>query len=79
MTSTEAWLKNFFAERAPLPPDVETVNYFEAGLIESFGVIELIEAVERHFSVTFEPGHFEQRRFATIRGLAEIIEELRHA
>ncbi len=71
------WLRGYFSKAGPLPDDIDDKNYFEARLIDSFGVVELIDAVEAAFGITFDSEHFEQRRFATIRGLAEIIQELR--
>jgi len=55
--------------------DLENKNYFELGLIDSFGIIILIEEIETYYSIRLSEKHFEQRRFSTIAGLAEIIEE----
>ncbi len=55
--------------------DMKNRNYFELGLIDSFGIIILIEEIESHYSIRLTEKHFEQRRFSTIAGLAEIIEE----
>jgi acyl carrier protein len=69
----EAWLQDWFAGRgARVASDA---NYFEAGAIDSFGVIELIEAVESHFKIAFRQHDFQDRRFASIAGLAEIVNE----
>ena len=78
MNEKTKWLVQWFASRGELPEveDLGSANYFELGLIDSFGVFELIEAVESHYKIRFTQDHFEQRRFATIRGLAEIITEL---
>tara|TARA_A100001388_G_C28616302_1_gene425350 strand:- start:91 stop:354 length:264 start_codon:yes stop_codon:yes gene_type:complete len=55
--------------------DLENRNYFELGLIDSFGIIILIEEIESYYSIRLTEKHFEQRKFSTIAGLAEIIEE----
>ena len=55
--------------------DMKNKNYFELGLIDSFGIFTLIEEIESHYSIRLSEKHFEQRRFSTIAGLAEIIEE----
>lgn len=52
-------------------------NYFEQELIDSFDVIMLMEYCESEFSVVFSESQFEDRRFSTINGLAEIIMELK--
>lgn len=73
----KSWLIAYFSKNAPIPESVENENYFEKGLIDSFGVIELIEAIEDDFNIHFEQKHFQDKRFATIGGLAEIISELK--
>lgn len=72
----EAWLQDWFAGRGARPQRDE--NYFDAGAIDSFGVILLIEAVEKHFEIAFRQRDFQDRRFATIAGLTEIINERLH-
>ncbi len=70
------WLKDYFARSQPLPDAVEDANFYDRGMIDSFGVIDLVETIEQEFGVRFEQSHFTDRRFSTIRGLAEIIDEL---
>lgn len=74
------WLLTWFGKRdGALEGNRElqrATNYFQSGLIDSFGVIELIEDVESEFGIQFTEQHFQDRRFATIGGLAEIICEL---
>ena len=79
MRSTLDWLEEWFSRKGMLPGDsdaIRRINYFEAGLIDSMGVIELIEDCETSFGIRFEQRHFQDRRFATLGGLAEIISEL---
>ena len=72
------WLKTYFASRGSIAKEnIEELNYFEAGLIDSFGIIELIEVLEKEFNIKFSALHFQDRRFSSIRGLAEIILELK--
>ena len=75
MDAITDWLKEYMAKGKELPEGIEQKNYFEAGLMDSFGVILLIEDVEKEFSITFNEGHFQDRRFPTMSGLAEIIHE----
>lgn len=81
MIRSEArWLLNWFQERGrargSAPEEQVHVNYFEAGLIDSLGVIELINEVENHFGIRFSERQFQDRRFATIVGLSDLIAEL---
>jgi acyl carrier protein len=68
----EAWLQEWFAGRGATV--ARDQNYFDANAIDSFGVIEMIEAIEDHFKVKFRQHDFQDRRFATIAGLAEIVD-----
>ncbi|MDX6769810.1 MAG: acyl carrier protein [Elusimicrobiota bacterium] len=54
-------------------------DYFAAGLLDSLGVVELVAHLEQTYGVRFEDRHFQQRRFSTIGGLAEIVAELKTA
>ena len=77
---TVSWLADWFRTHSGLdvldPIALRGESYFDAGLIDSFGVIELIGDVEAHFGVEFSDRDFQDRRFATIDGLAEMIEGL---
>ena len=80
ITEEAVWLRRWFEQREAAgagwsEPWVDT-NYFQAGLIDSLGVIELIADVEQHFGITFDESHFQDRRFATVGGLGEIINEI---
>ncbi len=77
MTSEQPviWLAEWFSERAPQRSLGPTENYFEAEVIDSFAVIEFIEAIETHFHCRFDDTDFQDRRFSSIAGLAEIIGE----
>ena len=48
-------------------------NYLEKGVIDSFGLMEFIEEIEKNFSIQFSNSEFSDRRFVTISGLTEII------
>lgn len=75
MTEYEAWLLDWFRHRSPgveLAPDA---NFFNAGAIDSFGVIELIEDVETTFAVRFTQDDFQDRRFSSAAGLSALLRE----
>lgn len=74
------WLAAWFAERVPDVRLAAEDNYFEKEAIDSFGIIELIEAIEDQFAVRFAEQDYQDRRFPTLCGLAEIIDDkLKHA
>lgn len=72
----EAWLVDWFAGRGARPQRDE--NYFDAGAIDSLGYILLLEDVEEHFGFKFLPQDGQDRRMATVAGLAQIIDERLH-
>ena len=72
-----SWLVEKLGKGKELPDDACSRSYFDLGLVDSFGVIELIEDIEANFSIQFTEDHFQERRFATIDGLTAIILEIR--
>lgn len=74
------WLLDWFERKKSLPGRAEEqleLDYFQEGLVDSFGVTELIVDVEERFGIEFSDVHFQDRRFSLIGGLAEIIAELK--
>ncbi len=80
-TDAAAWVREWFTANATQAWDeaLWQDNYLEAGLIDSFGLIGLIDAVEQAFALRIPADSFQDRRFATMAGLAAIIDELRSA
>ncbi|MBU0729456.1 MAG: hypothetical protein KKE17_07580 [Proteobacteria bacterium] len=76
MRHTEQWITDWFAKISKLPEGFKFQNYFELGLIDSFGVLELIDDLETEFGIKFSEQHFQDRRFASVSGLTEIVSEL---
>jgi D-alanine--poly(phosphoribitol) ligase subunit 2 len=74
------WVTKWFEKRGGIPgnslEEKLAVNYFNSGLIDSLGVIEMITEMEKHFRIRFTEMHFQDRRFSTIGGLGEIIRNL---
>jgi D-alanine--poly(phosphoribitol) ligase subunit 2 len=70
----------WFSAKGTVPGASESeqlaADYFAAGLIDSLAVVELVVDLEAKFGVRFEDTHFQQRRFSTIGGLAEIVAEI---
>ncbi|MGH9930354.1 MAG: acyl carrier protein [Pyrinomonadaceae bacterium] len=70
------WIREFVSRRAgSLPENASTVNYLEAGLIDSFGVVEMLGEIEERFGVALNETHFEDSRFVIMEGLAQIVAE----
>jgi acyl carrier protein len=72
----EAWLHDWFAGRGHRLTREQ--NYFDAGGVDSESAWPFVLEVETHFGVTFENRDWQDRRFPTIAGLAEMIDERVH-
>lgn len=77
MDSIQATLFKFFEEKGSIPGTSELeqlqCDYFQAGLLDSFGVFSLVTDMEEKFQVEFTADDFESPQFRTIGGLIEII------
>jgi acyl carrier protein len=51
------------------------VNYFKEEYIDSFGVFELINALEDEYNFEFDNDDFQHRDFVTIDGISKMIEK----
>lgn len=72
------WLRGWFLKNSSLTFDnikeaFESLNYFETGLVDSLGYMELITEIETRFGVEFSNDDFQNRDFATVGGLMRAI------
>ena len=75
----ENWLfdwfeKNTAAKKNEISKNLDE-NYFNNGWLDSLKFIELINDIEQEFQILFSNAEFQNRKFATISGLKEIIME----
>jgi aminopeptidase-like protein/aminoglycoside N3'-acetyltransferase len=75
MNDYQEWLVNWFRQRNTKLELAAKTNFFDAGAIDSFGVVELIVGLEEAFAVKFTEEEFQDPRFASIQGLVELLEE----
>ena len=73
----KTWLSNWLSNRAGISADEVSRhlddNYFDLGYIDSFGFIELLDAIETKYGIMFDNEQFEDRGFSTVSGMTEII------
>lgn len=73
----ENWLFDWFEKNTPAKKHEISKNldknYFGNGWLDSLKFIELINDVEQEFQILFSNDEFQNRKFATISGLREII------
>ena len=70
------WLCEWFTSRRKFTGDgtqLLDINYFDAGLLTSLEVIEFVSEIEDRFGVQFSEQDFQDPRFVTVAGLAELI------
>ena len=70
------WLCEWFTSRRKFKGDAARlvdINYFDAGLLTSLEVIEFVSEIEDRFGVQFSEQDFQDPRFVTVAGLAELI------
>jgi acyl carrier protein len=70
------WLCDWFVSRRKFKGDAASlpdINYFDAGLLTSLEVIEFVSEIENCFGVQFSEQDFQDPRFVTVAGLAELI------
>lgn len=54
-----------------------TTRYLDEGIIDSLGLIIMIDELEERFSIRFSAEDMQSYEFQTVSGLAAIIERLR--
>jgi acyl carrier protein len=60
----------------PLPDDAPLLG---SGVVDSIGVVELVEFVEREFAVTIPEEEITERHFGTLRAIGTFVEHKRNA
>jgi acyl carrier protein len=70
------WMCAWFVSRRKFKGDTAQLlatNYFDAGLLTSLEVIEFVSEIEDRFGMQFSEQDFQDPRFVTVAGLAELI------
>lgn len=77
MEEIKKWLIKWFSNKSAMSigkvTELSQNNYFESGLVDSFGFITLLSDIEEKYGVSFSNDDFLDRSFATIDGLANMI------
>lgn len=48
---------------------------YDDGLVDSFGILELLQDTEKHFQISFQDSELNQKFFRTIDDFAKMIEK----
>ena len=54
--------------------DVETLNYFESGFVDSLGIIQFIIQIEEEFGISFSDEELADPSFQVVGKLIKLIE-----
>ncbi|HNX30193.1 MAG TPA: acyl carrier protein [Holophaga sp.] len=60
--------------QAPVPEDLDS-SLFEAGVIDSFGVMDLVERLEKAFGIRIPDQDMVPRRFESISKIARYVDQ----
>lgn len=76
--NAEQWIVDWFLAhtgmtQADLPAGLKA-NYFENGWLDSLVFVDFVAELEARFGIRFSNEQFQDREFATMAGLAGIIE-----
>lgn len=78
--STIDTVRSLVAElaQAPVPEDIEA-SLFEAGVIDSFGVMDLVERLEESFGIKVPDKDMVPKRFETLAKIAAYVDQRKAA
>ncbi len=77
--STKDWLIDWFTKHSAISAEElqksTTVNYMEAGFIDSFSFVMLLSDIDDEYDILFNNEDFLNPLFTNIEGLAKLIDE----
>lgn len=76
--STKENIRAFLTKKFALPQDIsDSASLFKSGLVDSFGVLELIMFLEESFGVTIDTMAHQIHEFDSIELTSKLVEKLR--
>lgn len=71
---------NFLSSKGRIPGESEEerlkCEYLNVGVLDSFGMVEMVLELERRFGIRFSPRHMQSDEFRSIAGLIGLVEQL---
>lgn len=71
----KTWIDEWFKARNPDGSLGPNENFVDKGVVDSFGIVELIEQVEAAFHIRFTDDDFQRTEMMTQAGLTAIVSE----
>lgn len=77
MEEIAAFVTNFIQREYTIPDEVDilTLNYIEAGYVDSLGLIQFIATIEDEFSIEFTDDDLANPNIKVVGTLIEVIEQ----
>lgn len=72
---SKAWLIQWLGRRNPGVDITGASRIYDDGLVDSFGIIELLQDSEKQFSISFSDRELRQKFFSTIDDFARMIDQ----
>lgn len=70
------WLKDWFGTKLQLPQDADTRDIFAENWLTSLDTLTLVIDIESKLNISLTDESFSDKRFSTMLGLSEILDEL---
>lgn len=70
------WLKAWFGSKLQLPWDADTRDIFSENGLTSLDTLTLVIDIENQLNISLTDESFVDKRFSTLLGLSEILDEL---
>lgn len=71
------FIQNTFRAQVALTPVEDDTPLFSSGIIDSFGVLELISFLEDTFKIEIDTTRYDLSAFDTVRKIAALVAKLR--
>lgn len=71
------FIQNTFRAQVALTPVEDDTPLFSSGIIDSFGVLELISFLEDTFEIEIDTTRYDLSAFDTVRKIAALVAKLR--
>ena len=72
-SQAKRWLVLWLQKRNPGLEITGNSKIYDEGLVDSFGILELLQETEIHFSISFQDHELRQQFFRTIDDFAKMI------
>jgi len=74
-SQAQGWLIQWLKRRNPGLEISGKSKIYDEGLVDSFGILELLQDTETHFSISFQDQELRQQFFKTVDDFAKMIDK----